>query len=555
MSAPEDKTGCPTTARARRIVNIYNFIRAYEPRYPAVSRDVLLETTARQIRGVREHGLPATFALQYDALIDSRYQELLRRELPGNCEIGAWWEIVQPQVEKAGLGWRGRYPWDWHAHVGFSPGYTPNEREKLVDVYMRDFKAIFGFFPATAGSWFIDAHTLRYMSEKYGIVASCNCKDQIGTDGYTLWGGYWNQGYYPSKRNAYIPAQEADAQIPVPIFRMLGSDPIYQYESGLGTARQGLISLEPVSRAGGANPEWVSWFLQGMTEEPCLAFAYIQAGQENAFTWEKMDPAYTRQLACIAQLAAEGRITVETLKQTGTWFRARFPLTPSTAVTATQDWKHEERKTVWYNSRFYRMNLLWEPAGFRVRDIQMFDQDRPEPNLDSPLTSTACQYDALPVVDGFYWSKPGELAGIRLVRRDGATRQIVEVGPPKIRETGTASLSICCPLKPAGKLEIQCTEGQAAFHLIGIPDPAAYTFVLTWSRNSRVPFDRIEPTALVCTHQGFPYRVTCSQGHFERLSPSGLDEDSAFGEAGILIVPEDQVVRINFTQRNRFPVP
>lgn len=118
MNAPNDKTGCPVPADARRIVNIYNFIRACEPRYPAVSRDVLLETTARQIRGVRELGLPATFALQYDALIDSRYQELLRRELPDNCEIGAWWEIVQPQVEKAGLAWRGRYPYE-------NEGYRP----------------------------------------------------------------------------------------------------------------------------------------------------------------------------------------------------------------------------------------------------------------------------------------------------------------------------------------------------------------------------------------------------------------------------------------------
>lgn len=57
---------------------------------------------------------------------------------------------------------------------------------------------IFGVYPKSVGSWFIDAVTLKYMAERYGVVASCNCKDQIGTDGYTLWGGYWNQGYYPS---------------------------------------------------------------------------------------------------------------------------------------------------------------------------------------------------------------------------------------------------------------------------------------------------------------------------------------------------------------------
>ena len=101
-------------------------------------------------------------------------------------------------VEKAGLKWRGRFDWDWAANVGFSPGYTPEERRKLVDVYMADFRAIFGYYPRTVGSWFIDEVTLAYMAGHYGIVASCNCKDQVGTDGYTLWGGYWNQAYYPS---------------------------------------------------------------------------------------------------------------------------------------------------------------------------------------------------------------------------------------------------------------------------------------------------------------------------------------------------------------------
>jgi hypothetical protein len=104
--------------------------------------------------------------------------------------------------------------------VGFATGYTPAEREKIIDVYMADFKEVFGYYPRSVASWFIDAQTLKYMYDKYQIVASANCKDQYGTDGYTLWGGYWNQAYYPSKINSYMPAQNAANQIPVPIFRM-----------------------------------------------------------------------------------------------------------------------------------------------------------------------------------------------------------------------------------------------------------------------------------------------------------------------------------------------
>ena len=139
-----------------RIVNIYNFIRNSDYRL-ANSEDILYEATRQEIQLIKPTGLPATWALQYDALINPRYQKLLKEQLGTNDEIAAWWEIPRPLVEKAGLKWRGhQYEWDSTANVGFSPGYTPEERRKLVDVYMADFKAIFGCYPRTVGSWFID---------------------------------------------------------------------------------------------------------------------------------------------------------------------------------------------------------------------------------------------------------------------------------------------------------------------------------------------------------------------------------------------------------------
>ena len=241
------------SAQAPRIVNIVNFIRLLEPRDSSVTEDVLYQTVVNQVSLMRECRLRGTFLLQYDALMDPRYQKLLRSLPKDSFEVGAWWELPQPLIEKAGLKWRGRYPWDWQANIGFPTGYTPADREKLIDVYMADFFRVFGYYPATVGSWFIDAHSLSYMYSKYHIVASCNCKDQYGTDGYTLWGGYWNQAYYPSKINSYMPAQHAAAQIPVPIFRMLGSDPIRQYDIGLGSSRQGVVTLEPVYSFGGGD--------------------------------------------------------------------------------------------------------------------------------------------------------------------------------------------------------------------------------------------------------------------------------------------------------------
>ena len=130
-----------------RLVNIVNFIRECEPRIDWITTNVLYDTVVEQVAIMKKYQLKGTFLLQYDALMDVRYQKLLKELPPDQFEIGAWWEIPQPLVENSGYTWRGRYPWDWHADVGFATGYSPQEREKLTDTYMTDFKKIFGSYP------------------------------------------------------------------------------------------------------------------------------------------------------------------------------------------------------------------------------------------------------------------------------------------------------------------------------------------------------------------------------------------------------------------------
>lgn len=402
-----------------RIVNIVNFIRQTEPRDPAITDQVLFETVEEQVRLLRSHSLRGTFLLQYDALINPAYRELMGSEMERGSEVGAWWEITEPHVKAAGIEWRGRYPWDWHADVGFSTGYTPEERERLVDVYMEEFRSAFGVYPSSVGSWFIDAHTLAYMYDRYGIVASCNCKDQVGTDGYTLWGGYWNQAYYPSRLNAYMPAQDEDAQIPVPVFRMLGSDPVYQYDTGLGNSIQGVITLEPVYPDAGGSSSWVRRFLHSMTSDPCIGFNYVQAGQENSFTWAAMKDGLTMQMDILDSLSRAGRVRIETLAESGRWFRSRYRVTPPTSVTVLSDTYGKGLGTMWYDSRYYRANILWSRDSIRFRDLHLFDQDIRSGYVDRRGTGNQCVYRTCAVMDGFSWSTPEEYAGIRFMGGPG----------------------------------------------------------------------------------------------------------------------------------------
>jgi hypothetical protein len=134
FQSPAKQNPVPTTKDAPKIVNIINFIRLLEPRDPKITQDVLYQTVVKQVEIMKKYKLVGTFLLQYDALMDARYQSLLKSLPEDSFEIGAWWELPQPLVEKAGMKWRGRYPWDWHANIGFATGYTPEQREKLIDV-------------------------------------------------------------------------------------------------------------------------------------------------------------------------------------------------------------------------------------------------------------------------------------------------------------------------------------------------------------------------------------------------------------------------------------
>lgn len=518
-----------------RLVNIVNFIRQCEPRIDWITTNVLYDTVVEQVAIMKQYQLKGTFLLQYDALMDVRYQKLLKELPPDQFEIGAWWEIPQPLVENSGYTWRGRYPWDWHADVGFATGYSPQEREKLTDTYMADFKKIFGCYPKSVGSWFIDEHTLQYMVDRYGIEASCNCKDQIGTDGYTMWGGYWNQGYYPSKKNAYMPAQNAENQISVPIFRMLGSDPIHQYDSGLGGNHQKVVSLEPVYEGGGGNAEWCQWYFDAFVDGASMGYAYTQVGQENSFTWKRMAKGFNIQLPMIARLQKEGKVDVKTLGETGKWFKEKYKVTPPTSVTVLNDHSKKNLKTVWFNSRFYRANLLWDQGAMRFRDIHLFDETMASDYLTQKGTSSQCFYFALPVVDGFNWSTAETVAGLRLKCAGGGE---IKGGTPVVDDRKPGELTVRWPIDvPKGEMVLTFNEASVSISATGdLKD--GWFFELSNDKKAALPYREITPKKLSCIFRNAPYSVVAIQGTFTNAPGACLQ-----------ILPANNRIILDFSRR------
>ncbi|HEX5552622.1 MAG TPA: hypothetical protein VFX43_05180 [Chitinophagaceae bacterium] len=524
-----------------RIVNIVNFIRLCEPRDKKITEDILYETVVKQIALMRKYKLKGTFLLQYDALCDPRYQRLLKALPADSFEIGAWWEMPQPLVEDAGLKWRGSAPWDPRADVDFATGYSPAERKKLADTYMIKFKSVFGYYPKSVGSWFMDAYTLNYLYKKYAIVASCNCKDQIGTDGYTLWGGYWNQAYYPSVKNAYMPAQHESNQIPVPVFRMLGSDPVRQYDNGLGTNRQGVVTLEPVYKFGGGDSAWVHWYFKQFVQGESLAYAYVQAGQENSFTWKAMKKGFKIQLPLISHLRDEKKLRVETLAASGQWFRQHYKVTPPTAVTVNHDLPGSNRKTVWFDSRFYRMNLLWHNGTLRFRDIHLFNEQFASPYLTQKSTSTRSSFFTLPFVDGHRWSAPQRVAGLRFKTILNGKDVSIRGKNPHITRTSPGVLHISWPIgNSRDTLMMDLNERQIKMKMNGTPS-IRWFLDLSAAAGAALPFRHIGPHRIDCRFEGMNYSIVSRSGSFSTPGDS----------VAFRMTPENNTIILNLSGRSK----
>ena len=507
------------------IANIYNFIRKshVEPSEFIIDD---FETIRNQLILMKQLGLPGTYALKYDALMDPNYQALLKDYLDENDEISAWWEIPSELCRRAGISFRdssNEEVFDDRVNSAYPIGYTPEERKKLVDAYMEDFYAIFGKYPETIGCWVLDNVTVQYAHERYGVCGACCCRDQMATDGFTLWGGWPNGVYFPSKKNLYLPASTGDNQLNVPMFRMLGPDPIYNFEAGVRDKLEGVYTLEPAWLTG-RDMNFISWIFGRLTDEDALGVGYAQVGQENNFLWENIRPGFGPQLHHLEKLLKAGKLRVETLGQSARWYRDQYRLTAPVSYQASRDWNprfaHLDLSSQFYASCNYRMGLLGEEGHLRIRDLFIYREDYPCRYLERPMEGVQSLNDALPVLFPQIWGGKEDRPFIRLVSRFGTepTGRIIYDSP----DCRTARAR----LMGSEDLLEEITMDQAG---------------VTFRGENALLFDRLpvfksrEDREITMEHEGFRYSFTVEAGNILRA-----------GADGIKIAPEGGVIRLVF---------
>jgi len=418
-------------AGVKPTVNIVNFVRGVEPRNPSLD---LVEPLRQEIALNTKHSLPNTILMQYDAMQRDDIMAVARGAQRDLTEYGVWFEVVQALSEKAGIKWRGRtgYSWDWYVNPGFLMAYAPKERERLVDELFALFREKFGEYPKSVGSWLLDAHSMDYMQRKYGVKGFCICREQDNVDAYSLRGGYFNGAYYPSRRNMLSAAVDMANAIKAPVFRLLTPDPIYNYAGSIKpTSAVVCPTLEPVWPGGGKH-EIVDWYFRVYGGPGLLNLSYMQIGQENSFGWPRISKGLPYQIEKVVEARAAGRVVVERFCDTAERFMREHPANCPQTQVALEDWCGQA-KSVWYNSRHYRANLLWHDGALRIRDIHKMCDDYEESYLDGVCRGMKAEYLTPAVVDGLFgrWDTAlapvefkGKISGLEVETPDADTLRV-----------------------------------------------------------------------------------------------------------------------------------
>jgi hypothetical protein len=111
--------------------------------------------------------------------------------------------------------------------------FSMDDKRRIVDEVLGKFYEVFGFYPTSTGSYYMDAELVNYIKAHYPMikVAVATCWEEgpkayhnANNSWYTIFdGGPWNP-WIPSKRNIHCPASDEDDDIGIVAIPHLSRD-------------------------------------------------------------------------------------------------------------------------------------------------------------------------------------------------------------------------------------------------------------------------------------------------------------------------------------------
>ncbi|MBN1986932.1 MAG: hypothetical protein JW761_11550, partial [Prolixibacteraceae bacterium] len=210
---------------------------------------------------------------------------------------------------------------------------------------------------------------------------------------------------------------------------------------------------------------------------------------------------------------------------------------PATSVTVLNDLPGSHKKTVWFNSRFYRANLLSGNGVLWFRDIHLFDENMASPYLTEKGTSNQCLYFSLPFVDGYFWSSAEKTGGLYFKATKNGQEVVLNGEKLTTSEPENGTLKVSWELNnQQGTFHILMDENTMEIALEA-SEKLDWFLELNTIENAELPFTLIQPKKADMQFSGVEYSVEALTGSFS-VSENGR---------GFLLAPAENKIVLNFS--------
>lgn len=338
------------------------------------------ESIRAQYKIVKANKLSTTWLLTFDVLNNPKAISVVK-SMDLQQEKGIFLEVTPQFAQKAGVVYNNSGFWHFATSV-FLSGYIPPDRIKLIDAVFEKFRSNFGYYPTSVGGWWVDAYSLSYIKKKYNITAHLGLADQLSTDGYEVWGGYWSTPFYPSKNHTGIPAGTLDSKLDIVELEWAPRDPLNGYkDSKYSTQDYPLM---------GQDFSYFEKLVRLFAGQHDNQFGQITLGLEGDFPAESYTAGseFAKQMEFIRKLADQGDYAVANMKEFSAWYRKKFTGLSPVHVVKTNDLMGTDNKLIWYNSPNYRVGIRYDAFSQKTEivDLRIYQTGFQEPYFSLPNT-------------------------------------------------------------------------------------------------------------------------------------------------------------------------
>lgn len=382
----------PTNAHAAGQLPSISVINQIRGPQLGLEKADLLTSLKGQFTITKKYDVRATWLWQYSALEDSKLTSYAREEMTDQ-EMGIFLEIDRNFAEKSGVLYRGQGPWYFSDGL-FLFSYDQSERKKYIDVVFAKFHDTFGYYPKSVGAWWIDAWSLSYMHDKYGVTSSLRAADQLDLDVYSIWGTPWSISYLASQTNAGIPAQSIEKSSGILMLQWASRDPLLGYASSPSAS---LYSLQDYFhfKENDYFTDLLKTYLNGPTKNAVI-------GLEGGYAPISYEGMYERHLRVATDLVKKREAEIIPAREfADRYFKAEYK--DGTYILRRDPETGDQ--AFWYQSSRFRIGIKKTGTQLSITDIRDYTKMNSEEFYLSPNTQGYLRIDESSILDSSRFSQ------------------------------------------------------------------------------------------------------------------------------------------------------